>query len=595
MCGINGQINFNDKPIDPTLFLKMRDTLTHRGPDGCGQYFSKDRKVALGHRRLTLIDLTEAGSQPMTNEDGSLWLTYNGEIYNFHKLRALLEKAGHRFVSSSDSEVIIHGYEEWGDQVLQRLKGMFAFALWDTKNRRLLLARDRFGIKPLYYHHNGEQFIFGSEIKAIVENPAVPRRLDYSSFCDFFVYRYVPSPKTIWQDVSKLPPAHCLTLEANGKATVKCYWEPHFGDKEPPERVAIQTTDRLLEASVKGHVISDVAVGSFLSGGYDSSALVHYMSRINYPRQTFAIGFENWPDSEHRYAELVAGQFGARHRSLVIGEQSLDIVEKLAGFYDEPIADISIVPTYLVSQMAAENVKAVLSGEGADELFCGYTWQRQYFDYYNNEVPRWQRWKNKLGLSKDSFAVEYYSNAMAMGKFDNAQLRELLNDDLHKHIPEDSHWFYRQHYRNKLSPMKSIQLMDIKCFMAELVLVKIDRASMANSLEVRVPFLDHELYEYVLGLNESIYFKPDAKKFLLYENIRRHLPETIMQRKKQGFVGPDSYYMHIDWYASALRKGALINSGLIKRERLETFIQQKDHWRLWKLLVMEQWFKRWGT
>ncbi len=592
MCGIIGQIN-HETPVDVDHFIKMRDTLQHRGPDGEGLYISEDRRTAIGHRRLALIDLSDAGKQPMSNEDKSLWLTCNGEIYNYPELRKELINRGHQFLSRTDSEVILHGYEEWGATVLQKLKGMFAFAIWDENNRKLFLARDRFGIKPLYYYYDNQILIFASEIKGIMHSPLVNKEIEYTSVCDYFVYRYVPSPKTIWKNIFKLPPAHYLEFDHAKTIKIKEYWRIQFDSKRTPGKEAISATDDLLRESVRQHVISDVPVGSFLSGGYDSSALVDYLHRINYDTQTFSIGFENWDESEHQYAEMVANIFNTKHRSKILGKSSLDILETLSYVYDEPIADISIIPTYLVSKLAAENVKAVLSGEGADELFCGYTWQKEYDKYYAS-LPFSIRFKNRCNPFSKSFAVNEYSNAMAMGKFDNQKLHELLNADLADYIPDEPDWFYAKYYKRKLSPVKSFQYMDVKCFMAELVLTKMDRASMANSLEVRVPFLDHELCEYVFQLHERTYYKIDSKKYLLFENIKNTLPDSILQRPKQGFVGPDSYYMDIDWYSNYLEHGNTVKDKIINKKTLRKLINNKDHWRLWKLLVFELWYSRWN-
>lgn len=592
MCGIIGQINSNSL-IDIECFKRMRDTLKHRGPDGEGLFYSENKKAALGHRRLSLIDLTETGNQPLHNETRHLWLTCNGEIYNYRELRKNLIDRGHQFSSQTDSEVILHGYEEWGGEILQHLKGMFAFAIWDERKQKLFLARDRFGIKPLYYYLDNHAFIFASEIKGIIEYPFVTREIDYSSVCDYFAYRYVPSPKTIWKNIFKLPPAHYLEFSSSGKLTLNEYWKLQFSNKQPSEAKAVSTIDHLLKESVKQHIVSDVPVGSFLSGGYDSSALVDYLHRIQYDTQTFSIGFENWKESEHQYAEIVSKLFKTKHRPKILKKNSLDLLEKLSYVYDEPIADISIIPTYFVSELAAENVKAVLSGEGADEIFCGYSWQKQYHDDYK-KLPLSVKIKNRLNPFGKSFAVNEYSHAMAMGKYDSERLHALLNEDLADCIPEDPDWFYTQYYKSNLSPVKSIQYMDVKCFMAELVLTKMDRASMANSLEVRVPFLDHELVEFIFQTDERVYYKTGITKFLLFENIKKNFPETILNRPKQGFVGPESYYMNIDWYQDYLVNGNLIKDAIIKKNKLSELILEKDHWRLWKLLVFELWYSRWS-
>ena len=578
MCGIIGQINFKE-PVDPEVFTRMRDTLIHRGPDDAGLYFNPSGRAALGHRRLSFLDLSEAGRQPMQNEDGTLWLTFNGEIYNFPALREELLAAGHQFRSTTDSEVILHGYEEWGSEVVNKLSGMFAFGLWDETRQQLLLARDRFGIKPLYYHWDGAQFIFSSELKGIVAQPSVELRIDFSAMCDYLVYRYVPSPKTIWKDTFKVPPAHFLLLDIKGNLETQSYWDLQLGLAKPSAAEAIRQVDERLLNSVKGHMLSDVPVGAFLSGGYDSSALVYYLNRIGYKPDTFAIGFENWPESEHQYAEKVADKFGASHHNIIIGGESLALVEKLATYYDEPLGDISIIPTYVVSWSAAQKVKAVLGGEGADETFCGYSWQKDFM----------------LRSGPEPDIVQHYAESMAMGWFDAGLLKELFTPDYHSHIPEDVHWFYRSHLRTELHPLQAIQYLDMKTFMGELVLTKVDRASMANSLEVRVPFLDPALPEYVLGLSPDVYFNPRVQKYLLHENLKGKMPEGILNRRKQGFVGPDRYYQDIGFYRKKLKNSYLVRDGILQGERIQRMIEEEDHWRLWKVLVLEFWYRKWGV
>ena len=347
--------------------------------------------------------------------------------------------------------------------------------------------------------------------------------------------------------------------------------------------------DDLLYRSINNHSIADVGIGSFLSGGYDSSALVYYLSRNRYKPKTFSIGFKNWKQSEHQYAELVADRFEVPIKSVIADQNDLELIDIMPEVYDEPIADISIIPTYMVSRLARKDVKAVMSGEGADEIFCGYGWQQNFFD---------ARHKNGLlGRLKSIFfksdTVDFYSESMAMGHFQRQELEALLHSDYHLHIEEDVDWFYRKHHLADLGTLKSIQWMDIKCFMGELVLTKIDRASMANSLEVRVPFLDHKIYEKILAIDESCYFDRSRQKVLLHENLKNHLPKKIMSRKKQGFVGPDSYYMNKTWYRDQLKDSRLVTDGLINQSFIDEQLDKWHNWRLWKLVVMEKWYRHW--
>jgi asparagine synthase (glutamine-hydrolysing) len=590
MCGINGIWNFKDK-VNRDEFVSLRDLMKHRGPDGAGLYINQTGNIALGHRRLSLIDLSEAGSQPMSNEDKTVWITVNGEIYNYRKLRLELISKGHVFSSTGDSEIIIHGYEEWGTGILDKLKGMFAFCIYDKKKGIFFIARDRFGIKPLYYYHQNDVFLFASELKSIVGYHEFKKEVDPVSICNYLTYRYVPSPNSIWKNVNKLPPAHYMILREDQSYEITEYWKLEAKNEHRTEQYLIEKTDDLLRGSIKGHLESDVQIGSFLSGGYDSSAIVYYMSLMNYPTKTFSIGFDNWDMSEHNFAGIVSEKYHTEQSVEILDKSSLDVIDNLVNFYDEPIADISIVPTFFVSKLASSKVKAVLSGEGSDEIFAGYTWH-QYFEtksYFLDKIN--PLIKNMHGIK--NYSVLDYANAMAMGLFDKINLEGIIGADYKPNIPENPFWFYKQHFKPEIGSIKSFQYLDVKTFMGELVLTKIDRASMANSLEVRVPFLDHELVEFLFSLPEKDYAKKNVQKFLLYENIKKSMPKEILNRKKQGFVGPDSYYMNIEWYRENLKNSQIVSSGLINGDKLNELIRNNDHWRLWKLLILEKWYRRW--
>lgn len=593
MCGIVGWLN-KEQSIEVNNFEEMRDTLTHRGPDGFGTYLYNDNKIALGHRRLSLVDLSEAGKQPLTNEDSTLWLTANCEIYNYIELKQELIGKGHKFSSATDAEVIIHAFEEWGEDMLSKLDGMFSFALFNEKTNSLFLARDRFGIKPLYYNFTDKHFIFASEPKAIIKSTAFTKEIDYSSVCDFFVYRYVPSPKSIWKNVFKLPPAHFLTFnfEKFEVEKIKQYWSLESKSKTLSSQKFNYKFEELLQQSVSTHLRSDVLIGSFLSGGFDSSTMVYLMDKIKYPINTYSIGFENWEQSEHIYAQQVANIFNSKHSSSILEEKHREELSSLSFFYDEPCADISVVPTFFVSQLASKSVKAVVSGEGADELLGGYHWQQSFYKYIS-KLSLIDKFKLKFFNQKKHITVEKYAEAMAMGNFDAALLKQMLHPNLHNNIPNDSLWFYKKHFKKCLSPLKTFQWLDIHTFMSELILTKVDRASMANSLEVRVPFLDHHIAEFVFAQKENVYFDPNFQKKSLFNILKNYLPVDILYRKKQGFVGPDSYYSNVDWYKQFLIDGTLVNDNIIQKQFVEKLIIEKDHWRLWKILVFEFWYKQW--
>lgn len=591
MCGIAGLFQA-DQPLRADDFTRMRDSLAHRGPDDAHSELFENAHLALGHRRLSFLDLSPAGRQPLSNEDQSVWIVFNGEIYNYLELRGELQASGHTFHTRTDTEVIVHGYEEWGQAVLGRLKGMFAFGLLDLNRKRIWLARDRFGIKPLYYTCQPGLFAFASELKSFVASDLFKMELDISSVADYLAYRYVPSPKTIWKGFSKLPPAHSLTYEyKTGRMEMNEYWKIPFAENDTPSRKLVANFGTTLADSISLHARSDVPVGSFLSGGYDSSAIVQYLAGSGHRPETFSIGFEGWPESEHQYAAKVAETFGVPLHHELADETSLDLLEIMSDVYDEPIADISIIPTWLVSRMAARNVKAVMSGEGADELLGGYWWQKKIvgMQLEQNWMARFIQKFRKPGFD----TVEYYADAMAMGRFDQREMQRAFEPAMHQYLPEDPDWFYRRHFNRRLSPLKSIQQMDIKCFMGELVLVKIDRASMAHSLEVRVPFLDHDLFQQVLGSKASSYFRSDVTKYLLHENIRDKMPDLILNRSKQGFVGPLDFYEDMARYHAILDDCRICQEGIIRREYVEELFVRNDNWRLWKLAILEKWYARW--
>jgi asparagine synthase (glutamine-hydrolysing) len=588
MCGITGYIDLKHK-VNSEVIYRMTETLVHRGPEGSGVYISDDEVVSLGHRRLSFLDLTKQGLQPMISNDKHLVITFNGEIYNYIELKKELESF-YDFKTNTDTEVILAGYEKWGIGVVSKLKGMFAFCLLNLSKNKLYLVRDRFGIKPLYYTIQNDKLFFGSELKAIFASNMVQKDIDFSSLADFFVYRYIPSPKTIWKNIFKIPPANYVSIDLNNLSFKEIeYWKLNSKENEFSESEIISKVNSILSNSVLQHTRSDVPIGSFLSGGYDSSALVLFMKKLKLNPTTFSIGFSNWEKSEDKFAKIVADYINVDNESITANEKSLGLIEEMAVVYDEPIADISIIPTFMVSRLAKSKVKAVLSGEGADEIFGGYTWQH---DFMNLIHPNTFFGKLKQTIQPID-TVDFYALAMSMGSFDSKELKKMLLPHLHQYIPKDIYWFYRKQYQPKLTPLKSIQYLDIKCFMAELVLTKIDRASMANSLEVRVPFLDHELFEYIFSLNENSYYKKEQTKFILYKNIEEELPTAILERQKQGFVGPDSYYMNSEWYSNQLKNSTLVKLKIVNQSYIDELLSETYTWKLWKLLIMEKWFQKW--
>ena len=590
MCGISGIVS--RVPVSREKLEQSVRTLAYRGPDGSGVYLSADGRVGLGHRRLSFLDLSASGAQPMTASGDRYTVTFNGEIYNFRELRAELESLGHTFHTQTDTEVLLCGYEAWGKGLPARLKGMFAFAVYDSVAQTLFLARDRFGIKPLFYGVGRDAFVFGSETKALLAFDVIPKRVHRPAVALFLANRYVPTPFTLWEDIRKLPPAHWMEVHIPALAIKQePYWKLVPGTVRMSKAEAAERIDALLQNSVRGHLLSDVQVGAFLSGGMDSTALVPTMSRLRYrPLDAFAIGFERWDDSEHRYARLAADALGADLDTLLLDRISLDTVATVMHHDDDAIADISILPTYAVSGLAATRVKAVLSGEGADECFGGYWWQQ----------PARFRFSNRLAalgakVFGTSFAQikQHYVQAMSMGLYDAPELRKAFTDEWQSAVPDDPFAHFDRFRCAGTSVLKQIQYLDIHTFMSELILTKVDRASMAHSLEVRVPFLDHELVEFLFSLHEDAYFDASVQKGQIRRLLEGKVPARVYDRPKQGFVGPDVFYMDFEVYRHALQNGQLVAQNIIRREYVDGLLHRQDHWRLWKLFVLENWWRVW--
>ncbi|MEM7049890.1 MAG: asparagine synthase (glutamine-hydrolyzing) [Acidobacteriota bacterium] len=576
MCGIIGEIALAGA-IDAVAFDRRRDLLSHRGPDDAGTWLSPTAAVALGNRRLALCDPSPAGRQPMASQDGALQVTFNGEIYNFRELRRQLEALGHRFRSACDTEVLVHGWEAWGEGLLAKLEGMFAFGLWDARRGRLVLARDRFGIKPLYYYRDDRRFAFASEARALVAHPEIAAEPDAGALCDFLVYRFVPSPKCIWRSLAKLPPAHALTFEpAGGSLRLWCHWQPPSRSMEAAA-TSVEVGELLADA-VASHGTADVAVGSLLSGGMDSAAMVASAASRGISLPTFSLGFSDWPASEHGAAAAVAAGLGLSHRQWLLGPESLALVERMATVFDEPLADISTIPTFAVCALAGGHVKGVLSGEGSDELFGGYDWHHRL-----------------AARESPPDLVSFYGEAMAMGSFAGDELATLIHPRHREAIPADPHWFYRACAEAVADRplLERLRWLDLRSFMGELVLTKVDRASMAASLEARVPFLDQRFFDAVFRLPAEKLWRRGEQKPLLAELLRRLLPARPPARPKQGFVGPDRYYRVGGRWLDLLRRSALVRDRWFSAGGLATLLERGGPWRLWKLLVLELWYRRW--
>lgn len=590
MCGIAGKISLTGAVNEQEL-RRAAAAIQHRGPDDEGLFINGAGNAGLAHRRLSLLDLSEAGHQPMADISGKVQIVFNGEIYNYPALKAELSQAGYKCRTGADTEVILLGYLAWGAGVLSRLKGMFAFAILDDNKKQLLLARDRFGIKPLYYACQGKQLFFGSELKAIRAMDGFNSVIRKASVGSFLANRYVADNFTMWEDIRQLGAGQFLTADIETLQTkVDAYWTLSTSLSSEPKNTSVLFQQGLRQY-VSEHLLSDVPVGAFLSGGFDSSAMVALMqSELKYDTTAFSIGFKGWKESEHHYAKIVADHCGATLKTLLLDKIDLDIMPRLMYHYDDPIADISILPTFAVSGLAASHVKAVLSGEGADELLGGYWWQKPENLFAGKP---WQRWWRQLGGISKKDIKAHYIHAMSMGLYDRTTIAQALTNEYAREQANDPFAHFDALMKEELSPLKQIQYLDIHTFMGELILKKVDRASMAHSLEVRVPFLDHELVEWLFALPEQAYFKQGEQKPLLRHLLQQYVPESILERPKQGFVGPDVFYMDFDLYRRTLNGGRLISDGVVKPAFVHQLLSAKDHWRLWKLFVLEHWWRVW--
>ena len=584
MCGIAGVYHRDlDRGCSPELLERMVSVLQHRGPDDQGLYL--DGGIALGARRLEIIDAAGA-AQPLFNEDRTIAVVFNGEIYNFRELRAELAARGHRFSTVGDGEVIAHAYEEYGAGCVERLRGMFALAVWDQRRRELLLARDRVGIKPLYYHWDGRRLLFASEIKSILQDPTVSRAIDPLALDDYLTLHYIPAPKSIFTSIRKLPPAHLLRVSTAGLHAQE-YWDIAFAPGPPQSDAdAVAELRWRLREVVSSHLISDAPVGVFLSGGVDSSALAATMAELAGPIETVSMGFADRELNELHFSETVAGLCGARARSAVLEAGDVDILDALAWAYDEPFADSSMVPTWHLSRLARERLKVCLAGDGGDELFAGY--------------PRFGRF---VRLSEgDPRAAEreyFYRKTVKM-----PSLRRMYGSWLGGAVADyDPFSVFEPHFARArdLDPLSRVQYVEIKTYLVGDLLTKVDRASMAHGLEVRVPFLDHELIEYAARLPSAQKLRDGVDKFLLKEALRDRLPAKVLDRPKMGFSMPLARWLREDLSGLFERRAlaeAMVLPELFDLEPIRQWWSEHragshDHSRLlWSLLVLESWGRR---
>ena len=624
VCGIAGIYNYkNDQPINEATLRRMTGALVHRGPDDEGFYVAG--RIGLGHRRLSIIDV-DGGRQPIFNEDGSIAVILNGEIYNYRELAALVEARGHRLRTRSDTETIVHLYEEFGEACVEHLRGMFAFALWDERNRKLMLARDRVGKKPLYYAEVGDSLIFGSELKALIEHPLMNREIDPLAVADYFSYQFVPSPKTIYRHARKLRAGHILTVTPDGLSE-RQYWDIDFSRTE--QRSEAEWSEWLMEefrVAVAGRLISEVPLGAFLSSGVDSSAVVAMMNRIaSRPVITTSVGFKEEKYSEAEDARRFAESLNADHHERIVTPDAVGVIEKLAWHFDEPFADASAIPTFYVSRVAREFVTVALSGDGGDENFAGY--RRYAFDAMENRVraiapvrplfgplfgmlaavypkadwlPQPLRAKATLrNLSLDP-ARAYFNSVYGA----TANERDnLLSEDVRAGLGGyDPFEVFAEHYRRPETDdsLARAQYADIKLYLSDDILTKVDRASMAVSLEVRCPLLDHRLMELAARIPSSLKLRGRAGKHIFKRAMSELLPPEVLNRRKQGFVVPLTEWLRGDLreFAEGLLFDSTTDDGWLNRATVAKLWRQhqsglRDCSRpLWTILMFRMWQRR---
>ena len=621
MCGIAGFVESSRtmSPFGPdqsrALVHRMCDVIRHRGPDDEGVWL--DEGVALGMRRLSIIDLS-TGHQPIHNEDQTVWIVFNGEIYNFRELRRELEGAGHRFYTSTDTEVIVHAYEEWGQGAITRLRGMFGLAIWDIRTRTLLVARDRIGIKPMYYATDNGRLYFGSELKSLLEAPGLPRDLDAAALDHYLSFLYTPGDGSIFKSVRKLPPGHLMTWQ-DGRLTIEQYWQmPVTETFTGSEDEAIAQLRAVLSDAVRSHMISDVPLGAFLSGGVDSSLVVGLMSELSSARvKTFSIGFDEPAFDELGHARRVADHFGTEHHEFVVQPDGVGILDKLIAHFDEPFADSSAIPTWYVSEMARRHVTVVLSGDGGDELFGGYDRYLPHphvaaFDRYSpralrrvaalaaDRLPHGARGKNFLRHVGRDDQGRYLD---AIRFFGADEKPALLTPELQRAIDgPDAEARLARHFA-RLSPLpwpSQMMRFDAETYLPEDILTKVDRMSMAHSIESRVPLLDNEVIAFAATLPASMKIKNGRRKHVLKEVAATLLPRDIIDRKKQGFGVPLGTWFrgHLrELFADTLLSPTTLQRGyfqpaFVKRIVAEHLAGTRDHTlRLWQLLVFERWHR----
>ncbi len=621
MCGICGKLNFDRaRAIDPALLKGMADTISHRGPDDEGYYVSGP--VGFGFRRLSIIDLN-TGHQPISNEDGTVWIVFNGEIYNYQELREQLRCRGHVFRTNTDTEVIVHLYEEFGEKCVEKLRGMFAFAIWDEGQETLLLARDRVGIKPLYYWLGEKSIIFGSEIKSIFANRDVEPEVLLRGIDRFLTFYYTPGEETLFRNIRKLAPGCCMLVKG-GKIQIRQYWDLEFSCVLRSVKDAEEELIALVEESLQLHMISDVPVGFLLSGGVDSTAMLGFaVAKTNHKLSSYTIGFDDPSVTDERpYARLAAARYGTEHHEMTIGPREFsDFLPLYVRYMEEPVCEPPAVALFYVSSLARNFVKVLISGEGGDEAFAGYPNYRSMF-WLEKLKSAGQPWKDVLGamltglnrltgshrvtkysqLLSTSFDSYYYSRTSSPFTFFNSQMNELYTSDFLQFVDKKQSvsptqgYLRSQYEKDTLSKM---QYVDTKTWLPDDLLIKADRMTMANSIELRVPLLDHKILEFAASLPRERKVRGLTTKYIARRALRTRVPKEILERKKVGFPVPYEYWMRgalKDWLSGILLDRETLARGYFRKSAIERLISENvDFGRyskeLFSLAVLELWHR----
>ncbi len=647
MCGICGKISLNDASVNEGLLRKMSLAMAYRGPDDAGIYLSRvsetngrTPRVGFGHQRLSIIDLSQNGQQPMCNEDGTIWITYNGEIYNFKSLRTRLINKGHKFKSDTDTEVIIHQYEEEGVEAVKQLNGMFAFALWDTRKDFFWLCRDRVGIKPAVYYWDGDKFLFASEIKSLLCDDTIDKEIDPVALQLYLAFSYIPAPYTIYKHIKKIEPGHSLTLQKGG-LEIKRYWDTArrinpeisrlgFKAQEVYYKRAVYDT---LANAVNDRMIADVPLGAFLSGGIDSSVIVALMARQSTaPVKTFSIGFKNAAMfDETGYSREVANLYHTEHHEFKLDySDMLDVLDDVLMMFDEPFSDSSAIPAFVVSRETRKHVTVALSGDGGDELFAGYrSYLGEYWARYYAAIPSFlrerflDRFVNSLPDSRDTLTGEYTRRLKKLVNSSKGSfaarvkaLKEIMPADLRKQVLFDNWWDHDteladpalEHTQKFLQGytgdrLNRILYSDLKDSLPGDMLNKVDWMSMRNSLEVRVPFLDHRVVDLAFSMPGKLKLHRGKTKYILKETFKDILPTSLYNRPKAGFEVPISQWLKTDLnflIHEYLARERIEAQGIFHYTVIEDLIQKHmsnrtdTSWMLWNLIVFQHWYRMYG-